>query len=306
MGTIAGFAWAKVNLGLRILDRRPDGFHELRTVFQTISLADRVEVETTPGSGVVSLTCPGVAGPDEDNLAFRAARAWLDLAGAKWDVGVTVEKRVPMGGGLGGGSSDAAAVLLALQALHPGEVEAAAVFQAAAGLGSDVPFFLVGGRAVGLGRGTEIYGLEDAATEWFLVLAPEVSIATPWAYKTLAESRPISLTHDRKEASIGVFCASVNAPRAALPESPVLPVPNDFESAIFAHHPRLGECRDWLQAQGALEAFLTGSGAAVVGRFADEAAARKAAGHSAKPTEAYVVHTVARAECHKWWHSPDG
>lgn len=305
MGTIKGFAWAKVNLGLRILDRRPDGFHELRTVFQTISLHDQIEVETAPGAGSIDLTCGAMDIAPENNLAYRAARAWLRASGSDVDVRIRVEKHIPTGAGLGGGSSDAAAVLLALQALHPGLLTAQQLFSAASSLGSDVPFFLVGGRAVGIGRGTETYALQDAPRSWYVVLAPDVSISTPWAYETLAASRQSALTHVRKEASIEMFCASVNAPFTALPEGSIPAVQNDFEASIFERHPRLRQCRDWLLEHGALEAFMTGSGAALIGCFPSEASARSVVESPATPTNSYVVHTVCRSECHQWWKTPD-
>ena len=163
MRTLHGWAPAKINLGLRVLERRADGFHELRTILQTISLADRLSVGYDPRSdaGVVfECSDPKLAGPD--NLAVRAARVLLEQGKWPGSVAIRLEKKVPPGSGLGGGSSDAAAVLLALSRLLNPRPARAQLHEIAAGLGSDIPFFLVGGTAVGVGRGEEIYPLPDS------------------------------------------------------------------------------------------------------------------------------------------------
>src|SRR5262249_43571712 len=154
-------ALAKLNLDLRILHKRPDGFHELRTVFQTISLADIIKVSFTPGRKTEIALDDPLAIPD--NLIVRAAKAVLDDTRTTGTVRLQLTKRIPMGGGLGGGSSDAAAILLALPVLigkRPPHLP-----QIAVSLGSDVPYFLEGGTALGLGRGEELYPLEEVAPE---------------------------------------------------------------------------------------------------------------------------------------------
>jgi 4-diphosphocytidyl-2-C-methyl-D-erythritol kinase len=153
-------AYAKINLDLRVLARRPDDYHELRTVFQTISLADDLEISFTPASHT-RIAVEG-APEIEDNLVVKAAALVLDAAGVTGDVGFRLRKRIPMGAGLGGGSSDAAAVLLALPVLAGARLDIGKLACLGAQLGSDVPFFLLAGTAVGLGRGTELYPLPDS------------------------------------------------------------------------------------------------------------------------------------------------
>ena len=167
MPTLVGQAPAKVNLGLKIVGRRPDGYHELRTVFQTISLADRLAVSyMRRRSTQVSLRCNDPALENKDNLARRAASELLATKHWAGHIKIDLEKRIPHGSGLGGGSSDAAAVLLALEQLLRPVPPRELLFEIAAQLGSDVPFFLVGGTAVGVGRGEEVYPLPDGPRHW--------------------------------------------------------------------------------------------------------------------------------------------
>ena len=153
-------ALAKINLDLRVLGKRPDGFHELRTVFQTISLADSIDIAFTPGrkTSIELQDSLGIA----DNLVTHAARLVLETSRAAGRVEMQLRKRIPMGAGLGGGSSDAAAVLLALPVLTGRPLPLAKLAELGQQLGSDVPFFLLGGRAVGIGRGSELFPLPDA------------------------------------------------------------------------------------------------------------------------------------------------
>jgi len=183
---------AKLNLDLRILHKRADGFHELRTVFQTISLADTIAVEfeslrlkTARTSIEVEASAGGKALDIPDNLIVSAARAVLDAAKVKARVRFKLEKIIPMGGGLGGGSSNAAAVLLALPVLAGRVLAYEKLMELGAALGSDVPFFLEGGTALAVDRGTEIYGLPDVAEEPILVIASGIHVATGAAYRTL-------------------------------------------------------------------------------------------------------------------------
>src|SRR6202167_1819318 len=190
---------AKINLDLRVLHKNPDGFHDLRTVFQTISLADTIEIEFEKARRSEL----SIDDPDRipDTLILRAARATLDAMGVAARVHFRLIKRIPMGGGLGGGSSNAAAVLLALPVLAGRALPMEARMQIAASLGSDVPFFLLGGTALGAGRGTEIYPLADLAAEPLLIVSPGLHIATPDAYRALNRS----LTFTGSSSSINTF-----------------------------------------------------------------------------------------------------
>lgn len=271
-------ALAKVNLGLRILYRRPDGYHELRTIFQTISLADRLRVEyRRRASGGVELTAnrPELAGPD--NLAARAATVLLEATGARGQVRIHLEKRIPIGAGLGGGSSDAAAVLRSLASLLRTPPPRALLFRLAAQLGSDVAFFLLGGTAVGLGRGEEVYPLPDVPRRWMVVAAPAVAISTAEAYQRLSPH----LTSHPWEDKINSFCSSACAPELCGLERGLAQgfsqVPgNDFEEVVFRMHPELERLKARLAGWGARPALLSGSGSAVFGLFSDRRQALRA------------------------------
>ena len=169
-------AYAKINLDLRVLHRRQDSYHELRTVFQTISLADRIRIAFTP-SRKTSIQVKGNV-EIADNLIARAAQACLDAMRVTGEVEFQLEKRIPMGAGLGGGSSDAAVVLLALPVLAGGTLDWPELLDLGTQLGSDVPFFLLGGTAVGLGRGTELYPLPDRPPCAGVVVAPGIHVST--------------------------------------------------------------------------------------------------------------------------------
>jgi 4-diphosphocytidyl-2-C-methyl-D-erythritol kinase len=179
---------AKINLHLEILGRRADGYHELETVFQTITLADEVELVLAQGGGGISLRCdaPGVP-TDETNLAWRAARAVQAALPGLGAIGITLIKRIPHGAGLGGGSSDAAAVLRALRSLEPAVLglDLAAI---AASIGADVPFFLLGGTAYASGVGEQLTALPDAAGGPLTILMPEAHLPTPAVYAALTEA----------------------------------------------------------------------------------------------------------------------
>ena len=179
-------AAAKLNLGLRVLYKRSDGYHELRTLFQTIGLADWIDVVYAP-SRSREITLESELN-FADNLILRAANDLLDETGKSARVHFKLTKRIPMGGGLGGGSTDAAAVLLGLPALINVRVPMEVLSRIGGALGSDVPFFLHGGRALGLGRGTELYPLPDGPSEPVLLVTPGFPISTPEAYRTLSAS----------------------------------------------------------------------------------------------------------------------
>jgi 4-diphosphocytidyl-2-C-methyl-D-erythritol kinase len=257
-------AFAKINLDLRVLAQRPDGYHELRTVFQTISLADDLEVSFTPGRA----TRIEVAGtpdiPDRDNLVVKAAARALDVVRRTGLVRMRLAKRIPMGAGLGGGSSDAAAVLLALPVLAGGRADPAALLEAGAALGSDVPFFLQGGAAVGIGRGTEFYPLADLPARHGLVATPPVHSSTAEAYRAL----DAGLTTEAQQNKIFSFQSQAWAGVWGEPR-------NDFEKVVFARHPELARWKRRLARAGARPAMMTGSGSAVFGLFGSrEEAAR--------------------------------
>ena len=174
MSAVSVRAHAKINLDLRVLGRRPDGYHELRTVFQSLALHDTVSCEQRSGPFAIECDTAGVP-LDRSNLVWRSAQAlWRAVrrTGDVRDVVVRLTKKIPMQAGLGGGSADAAASLLALARLWKTSVRPAQLMDVAVTIGADVPFFLAGGTALGLGRGDEIYPLADLPRHWVVLLMP--------------------------------------------------------------------------------------------------------------------------------------
>ncbi len=292
-------ALAKINLGLSVLGRRADGYHELRTVFQTVSLADILDLEFSPGPETRIAVSSDVPIPGT-NLIERAACLTLDAMRVTGAAEFRVSKKIPMGAGLGGGSSDAAAVLLALPALAGGALPLQRLIEIAGELGSDVPFFLLGGTAAALGRGTEVYPLPDPAPATAaLLVAPGIHVSTPEAYRAL--NRP-ALTSPAPQNMISTFQSSV----WALGRQPAGTVEanlsrNDFEPVVFSHHPQLESLKQRLQALGARPAMLSGSGSALFGLFAGKEEARRAAA-AFTAERAYPVSLVSRAQYRAlWW-----
>ena len=304
MSSLRGRAPAKINLGLRILDRRADGFHELRTIFQTISLADSLEVGFRRGPRRrVELRCDLPNLGEDHNLASRAARELLARGPWKGTVEIELRKRIPAGAGLGGGSSDAAAVLLALTRLLDPAPEPSLIWETAACLGSDVPFFLVGGRAVGVGRGEELYPVADLPKVWLLVLAPSLRVATVEAYQALARSRPKPLTEANRRLIINRFCVGVGASEAIPARAVAEHWSNDFEKVIFHRFPDLKKLKDRLARTGAAATMMSGSGSALFG-FYDSREQAMAARDSLNGIdgEIFLAHTIARPAYRKIWN----
>jgi 4-diphosphocytidyl-2-C-methyl-D-erythritol kinase len=262
-------AFAKVNLRLDVLGRRADGYHKLRTIFQALTVHDDVRVAFARGKAIElrvygDATLAGV--PAEKNLVWRALDAMRREL--KWRGGLSVElrKRIPVGRGLGGGSSDAAAAMAALLRLTHKEIPLARLLELASGLGADVPFFLLGGRALGTSRGDEIYPLPDLRRETVLVVSPhDIGVSTSDAYQWVDEG----LTIEPSVSKLWGFCAQCWGKQESLS--------NDFEAAVFKRHARLGKLKKRLLEQGAAEAALAGSGSAVFGIFRNPAQARRAA-----------------------------
>src|ERR1700739_35584 len=263
-------AFAKVNLRLDVLARRADGYHELRTIFQSISLHDTLHVERSRQPGIelqVLGNAALAAAPQRKNLVWRAANPFLREAKLSGGLRITLEKRIPAGRGLGGGSSDAGAALVGLVRLTKRRITSGRLLALAARLGADVPFFLFGGRALGTSRGDEIYPLPDVKRQALLVVSPRgIAVNTRDAYGWLDRG----LTKDSGNSRLWSFCALCWSPQGDH-------LSNDFESVVFKRHPRLARIRRDLLRAGAAEAALAGSGAAVFGIFPDPAQARRSA-----------------------------
>jgi 4-diphosphocytidyl-2-C-methyl-D-erythritol kinase len=252
-------AFAKINLGLRILGKRPDGYHEIRTIYQTIALHDRVGISLRKAGKGIRLECDDPAIPSgRENLVYRACDLWRCARGFRGGIQVRLEKQIPTGSGLGGASSDAAATLEGLERLTDEKLPPRVRFSLAAQLGSDVPLFLLGGRVLGCGRGEEVYPLSDLPPRKCLVIFPGFSISTPEAYREAS----LRLTRQGKLRSMDTF--------GAWPQFPLIswgPAENDFEHVVFARWPELAGVKRQLIRAGAEMASLTGSGSALYSVF---------------------------------------
>lgn len=257
---------AKVNLYLRVLHCRADGFHELETIFQSVSLADEVVVEMG-GQGVDLVVVGAELGAPEENLAFRAAARFREAFAVDAGVRIRLNKHIPAGAGLGGGSSDAAAVLRCLRELT-GAGDEGALHDLACDLGSDVPFFL-GESPLALGRGRgEVLEMLPALPEAHLVLVmPPVHVATAEAYRTLGRSADV--VHGAEAAG------EANAVRTWADVEAWMH--NDFQDVVAAAHESVAASLQALRDENALVALLSGSGAASFGLFRSRAEAEKAA-----------------------------
>jgi 4-diphosphocytidyl-2-C-methyl-D-erythritol kinase len=282
-------AFAKINLRLDILGKRDDGFHELRTIFQTISLHDELRLRTSRSPGI-SLTIQGnqplSAEPPQKNLVYRAVEALRHELKIASGVEIALQKTIPAGRGLGGGSSDAAAALLGYLRLTKKKLAAVRLLKIASSLGADVPFFLLGGRALGVNKGDEIYPLPDIPKSQILVVSPkDIYVPTPDAYGWL-EAKPFALTNSAGTSKLFQFCAlSWSAQGSGLS--------NDFERPVFRRYPRLDQIKRELLQRGAAEASLAGSGSAVFGVFPSPAMARRAA-VGFPHDQTFVCETVSR------------
>jgi 4-diphosphocytidyl-2-C-methyl-D-erythritol kinase len=290
-------ALAKINAGLRVLWRHPDGYHELRTVFQTVSLADTLDVEFTRGRQTLIEVHsePEIPG----NLVERAARLALEAMRITARVELRLKKRIPIGAGLGGGSSDAAAVLLALPPLAGRRLPLPALVELGRRLGSDVPFFLFGGTALGLGRGTELYPLPDLPGAAALLVTPDVQVSTAEAYQDLDRSAA-GLTSEAWQNMISSFQSYAWDLRRAPSKLRQPAVENDFEPVVFTRHPELRALKRRLERLGAEPASLSGSGSALFGLFASRDQAEQAR-HALKKERVYLISLVSRARYHAMW-----
>ncbi len=234
---------AKVNLSLRILGKRPDGFHDLESLVTTLSLADEIEIVTGIGQGV-RVRCDDPTVPDDDsNLAAVAARQFHSHTGIRFDARIAITKNIPSGAGLGGGSSDAAAVLVALDSIFETNLGSAGLEKIAANIGSDVPFFIRRVPAWMRGRGERIEPASGVPRLWMLLLKPAFGVETPWAYKNLAKSIELPGVDYGSQRWGGVEFF------------------NDLERPVFEKYTLLPTMKAWLREQAECRvALMSGSG----------------------------------------------
>ncbi|MFQ6097452.1 MAG: 4-(cytidine 5'-diphospho)-2-C-methyl-D-erythritol kinase [Armatimonadota bacterium] len=267
MSSVTLRCYAKVNLFLRVGPRRPDGYHEVRTVMQTISLHDRLTLRPRPDGAIILCDDPAVP-TDERNLCARAIAAIGARIGKPVGVEVRLTKRVPMGAGLGGGSSDAAATLAGLNALLGSPLSRTALREAGAEIGADVPFFLAGGAALATGVGERLTQLPSRATLWLVLAKPQTSMDTAEAYRLVdrvgagADGDEFAVAHGLETGDVGLIASGLG---------------NGFWPAVSQTVPEVATLRTRLLEAGALGACLTGSGTCVFGLFESADAAERGA-----------------------------
>ena len=292
-------SFAKINLGLKIGPLREDGFHELRTIYQTIALADVVRVDAGKGVGI-DIVCKDQRVPaDESNTCWRVAERMLRTLKVRKKVRIIIEKRLPVQGGLGAASSNAVATMLALEKELKQPLPAEERLRIASEVGSDLPLFLVGGTVLGTGRGEQVYPLEDLPSFPCVVATPDVGVSTPAAFadwdKQLTARADAKLTSRNGSDRMDVFSRTVyewlsrrftptgvpskgwDRAEALLLDLVRTGIENDFESVVFPRYPAIREVKRALERSGAKYVSLSGSGSAVYGLFADQETASKAA-----------------------------
>ncbi len=261
MTTVQIKAPAKVNFRLDVLGKRPDGYHDVRMIMQRIDLCDDITIvlSDTPG---IRVNCGTAGVPDgPGNIAWRAADALLGFSDKKPGLDITIAKRIPVAAGLGGGSSDAAAVLMGVNELLGLGLSVTRLMEIGVGLGADVPFFVFKQPALAEGVGERLTPLEAIPTVWLALVNPNVPVSTAWAYQNL------QLTNRRADAMIPRFYGSVADLCAILA--------NDLETVTINRFPVIRDIKDRLISCGAGGTLMSGSGPTVFGVFEDEAAARQ-------------------------------
>ncbi len=281
-------SYAKINWFLKILGKRGDGFHELCTVFQTVSLHDDL---TFSESDQINLSCSDEKIPTDDrNLIIRAANFLSEKYAVKTGAKIHLEKRIPAPGGLGGGSSNAAVALIGLSKLWQIKIDFKELSKIGEKLGSDVPFFFHGGTAYGTGRGTEISRLDDLKENYILIVTPNVVVSTAEAF---ARINAADLTN-KASKSILQICRS-EAQTLDLRHKELI---NDFETTVFEKESEIKLVKEKLASCGSIIALLSGSGASVFGVFDTEEKLKNAANKlkSESGWRVFSVRTISRRE----------
>ena len=291
-------AFAKINLSLRVLGRRADGYHDIRTIYQSIALHDTLVF--TRRRGPLEIACDNPACPaGETNLVYRAAQAAWRATGRRGRPSgfeVAIEKRIPIGAGLGGGSSDAAAMLRAVPLLWGRALPLARAHEVAATLGADVPFFLVGGTALGVARGDVMFPLPDWPQAWVVLVAPDFAVSTERAYEwwDRMTDLPASIAARHRRAGRQPAATAAGGWGAHLGPGELR---NDLEPAVLVHHATIGRVIAEVRDRGATWAAMSGSGSVVFGLFGSLARATSARTALAWPAgRALITRTVGRTE----------
>jgi 4-diphosphocytidyl-2-C-methyl-D-erythritol kinase len=289
-------AFAKINLTLDVFSKRPDGYHGIASVMQAISLHDTLTFSRTAETELI-FTCDGPESEGvptgSENLVVRAATEALERSSHTGGVSIHLHKQTPSQAGLGGGSSDAAAALIGVNRLLGLNLTNADLLDLASHIGSDVPYFLLGGTAVARGRGEMLTASTDAPRMWLVVVKPDENVSTGWAYNELDSStdRKSHRGTRRLEQAIAENNTDLVVSRTC----------NDFELPVFSRYPKLAWLQDELLMAGAMNARLCGSGSALFGVAAGEAEANRIATTlRSKYRKVYAVHTLTRSESHQF------
>jgi 4-diphosphocytidyl-2-C-methyl-D-erythritol kinase len=273
------FAPAKVNFSFQIKGRQADGFHEIETLMAPISLSDRITIERAGDNGEIRFSCDDASLPaGDDNLVVRAVK--LFRATTKITAGITImlEKRIPHGAGLGGGSSDAASTLLGLNELFGSDLEQGELLGLASQLGSDVPFFVVRSAAICRGRGEIVTPISLKTKFGLVLLKPDFGVPTPWAYSRWKDSLELP--------SVGYSAQEFNG----------IQFVNDLERPVFEKFIVLAHLKKWLRRQPEVAvSLMSGSGSTVVAVLRDEAAGEKLAGRARELIDATLWTCVCQA-----------
>ncbi|HWZ83674.1 MAG TPA: 4-(cytidine 5'-diphospho)-2-C-methyl-D-erythritol kinase [Terriglobales bacterium] len=306
--SVAVRSFAKINFGLYIGPPRADGFHDLRTVYQTIALHDVIRVSVARGTGI-EVRCADPRVPcDSSNTCHRMAERVMEQLDAAGRVVIEIEKKLPVQGGLGAGSSNAVATMIGLELALKRRLKQAASLRLAAAVGSDLPLFVVGGTSLGVGRGEEVYPVADLPSTPLVVITPEIGVSTPKAFADwdqLTQSVPSDRLVDVGRV-LSAWLVSPNTGASALGRSRAgsqlldlvrTGIENDFERVVFPQYPELRDIKGALERAGAVYASLSGSGSALYGLFRNRAAAAKAVGRLRKQgLQAVATTTLTRAQ----------
>jgi 4-diphosphocytidyl-2-C-methyl-D-erythritol kinase len=270
-------AYAKINLFLNVLYKRPDGYHEIETVFQSIGLSDDIILRKL--SRDIKINCEHPQVPlDESNLAYRAAKLLFEVSSLSEGVEITIKKRIPVAAGLGGGSADAAAVLVGLNQLFELGYECEQLMQLGVKLGADVPFCILGGTALGRGIGAILEPLPPLGKIWLALVNPGFMVSTAWVYQNLhlgstnQKNENLGLTKSPKNVNILIQQIQTNNLRRICDE-----LFNTLEAVVVSKYPIIGNLKNQLKESGALSALMSGSGPTVFALMPDEFHAKAAA-----------------------------
>ena len=318
-------SFGKINLGLKIGPLREDGFHELRTIYQTIALSDQVRVDVGKGVGI-EIVCKDPRVPDdENNTCWRVADRMLRSLKVRGKVRISIDKRLPVQGGLGAASSNAVATMLALEKELKQQLSPEERLRISSEVGSDLPLFLVGGTVLGTGRGEQVYPLEDLPSFHCVIATPEVGVSTPAAFADWDKKWPaklpgsklsgVKLTDPSASDRISTFSRTIyewlngsftptgvpgkgrDRAEALLLDLVRTGIENDFESVVFPKYPAIREVKRALERSGAKYVSLSGSGSAVFGLFSDQESATQAVRKlEAEDVPAHATATLPREQ----------